>query len=324
MTLIIRDVDGLARFAADLAQERCLAVDLEADSLHHYADKVCLLQFSTAHRDVLVDPLTLPTLDPLKPVFADPSVRKVFHAGDYDLRSLWRDFGISVAGLFDTMVAAQLLGEEKIGLSDLLEKHFGVCLDKRFQKADWSKRPLPPEMLRYAVEDTRHLRRLSVLLEKELAARGRLAWATEEFSLTEQVRFSDAPEGPSCLRVKGARALERRGLAVLEELLRWRDDKARERDVPLFKVVGTETLLELARISPATRDDLRLAGPSPRVTPTPSWPPWPAGRWSPRSCCPPTPAASGGCATSRRKEGWTGSRPGVSGPRNGTASPPAS
>jgi ribonuclease D len=264
MTLIIQDADALARFAESLAGEHCLAVDLEADSLHHYIDKVCLMQFSTAHRDVLLDPLAVRDLDPLKPILSDPGVRKVFHAGDYDLRCLWRDFGIEIRGIFDTMIASQLLGEEKIGLGDLLAKHFGVLVDKRFQKADWSRRPLPPEMVNYAVGDTRHLRRLSVILEKELTAKGRLSWAEEEFLIIEQVRFAEDSEDPPFLRVKGARTLERRGLAVLVELLGMREEKARQRDVPLFKTIGTETLLELARLCPTTREDLAGIGPSHR------------------------------------------------------------
>lgn len=259
MTLIVRDLAELARFAGDITAEKVIAVDLEADSLHHWEESVCLLQFSTAHRDVIVDPLAIGDLSPLRGVFSDPGIRKVFHAGGYDLRCLWRDFGIEVKGIFDTMIASQLLGEEKIGLSDLLEKHFGVTLDKRFQKADWSRRPLPPEMVHCAVEDTRHLRRLSGVLEKGLAAKGRLAWAEEEFAIIEQVRFAEVPEGPLFLRVKGARTLERRGLAVLEELLKWRETRAKQRDVPAFKVIGNDTLLDVARLSPATKDALSQA-----------------------------------------------------------------
>ncbi len=255
----IRDTGTLNRAAADLAREECLWVDLEADSLHHYREKVCLLQISVPHHDYLVDTLAVRDPAALRPHFADPAVRKVFHAGDYDLRCLWRDFHIEVRGLFDTMIAAQLLGEEKIGLSDLLAKHVGVALDKRFQKADWSTRPLPPEMVRYAVEDTRHLGRLADPLEKGLSEMGRRAWAAEEFTLLEQVRPSE-PEGPIFLRVKGSHLLNRRGLAILDELVRWRETAAEHRDVPPFRILENGTLMELVRLSPLNRGDLRKAG----------------------------------------------------------------
>ncbi len=259
MITFVRDADSLAKLARDLAREQNLSVDLEADSLHHYREKVCLLQISTPHRDILVDTLAAADLAPLRPIFADPRIRKLFHAGDYDLRSLWRDFGIEVHGLVDTMIAAQLLGEADIGLADLLARHFGVTLDKRFQRADWSRRPLPPEMVHYAVEDTRHLGRLAALLERELAVKGRLSWAAEEWSLLESVRPREV-EKPPCLRVKGSQLLNQRGLAILEELVRWRETEAERRDVPPFKVLGNETLMELIRLSPTDRRDLRTIG----------------------------------------------------------------
>jgi ribonuclease D len=259
----VDDAESLAGLARELAGESALAVDLEADSLHHYREKVCLVQISTPRRDILLDTLAVRDLAPLREIFADPAVRKIFHAADYDLRSLWRDFGIEVRGLHDTSIAAQLLGEEKIGLADLLAKHFGVTLDKRYQRADWSRRPLSPEMVSYAAEDTRHLGRLSALLERELAAKGRMAWAEEEWSLLEQVRFAQSDKS-SFQRVKGSQLLNRRGLAILDELVRWRETEAERRDVPPFKVMGNETLLEVVRLSPEHRRDLHKAGPGHR------------------------------------------------------------
>jgi ribonuclease D len=263
---ILIDEASVARLAERLHKEQAIAVDLEADSLHSYRDKVCLMQFSTPDETVLVDPLSVPDLSALAPVLADPAVRKIFHAADYDIRCLHRDFGFEIRGLFDTMITCQLLGEEKIGLADVLRKYFDVELDKRYQRADWSRRPLEEGMVRYAAEDTRHLHRLAAILERRLADKGRLDWAREEFALLEKVRHNEQT-GPLFLRVKKAGTLDRRQLAVLESLLQWRDGEARRRDCPPFKVVGNAPLLELARIMP---DSLRAAsgveGLSPKLS----------------------------------------------------------
>ncbi|MDO3378124.1 ribonuclease D [Geoalkalibacter halelectricus] len=248
-TPILTTPAELEALAAELARHSAIAVDLEADSMHHYREQVCLVQISTPSRTVLVDPLAVRDLSPLRPVLADPAVRKYFHAADYDIRCLHRDFAIEIRGLFDTMVACQFLGEEKVGLADVLQKYFDVSLDKRFQRADWSKRPLSGEMIRYAAEDTRHLHSLGEWLEGRLAAKGRLGWVAEEFALLEAVRHSES-EGPLYLRFKGAGQLAPRQLAILDALLGFRDEEARRRDCPPFKVLGNAVLLELARQAP--------------------------------------------------------------------------
>jgi ribonuclease D len=262
---ILTKTAEVAALARELRGQPVLAVDLEADSQHRYREQVCLLQLSVPDRTVLIDPLPGLDLAPLAELFADPAVRKIFHAADYDLRCLHRDFGLQVRGLFDTMVSAQLLGEEKIGLADLLAKHFGVTLDKRFQRADWAIRPLPAGMIAYAAEDTRHLHRLMELFETRLVESGRREWAAEEFALLETVRFA-VSEGPLCLRVKGGGVLSRRQLGILEELLQWREREAERRDRPLFQVVGTSVLLALAQQGPATPSELTaVAGLPPRL-----------------------------------------------------------
>ncbi len=248
-TPILTDSLSIAQFAEELGRETVIAVDLEADSMHCYQEKVCLLQFSTPSRTLLVDPLAEGDLAPLGKILADPAIRKIFHAADYDIRCLARDFGFEVRGLFDTMIVSQFLGEEKVGLADVLGKYFGVALDKQYQRADWSIRPLTDGMIRYAAEDTRHLHRLVVLLEQKLVEKGRVSWVEEEFSILEQARFADT-EGPLFLRTKGAGPLDRRQLATLEELLQWRDKEARRRDCPPFKVVGNKGLIEVARNAP--------------------------------------------------------------------------
>jgi ribonuclease D len=253
---VLTDTASLVRLAAELELENAIGVDLEADSMHSYQEKVCLLQFSTPSRTVLVDPLAIGDLAPLRPVMADPTVRKIFHAADYDIRCLFRDYRIKVRGLFDTMVSAQFLGEKKVGLADMLDKYFNVKLDKKYQRANWSARPLSKAMVCYAAEDTRYLHQLMELLETKLAETGRRSWVAEEFQLLEQVRHNDN-NGPLFLRIKGAWKLDRPQLAVLEALLHWRDREAERRDCPLFKVIGNKTLLELARATPCTREGLQ-------------------------------------------------------------------
>ncbi len=255
---IITESSSLQNFASELRAEKEIAIDLEADSMHSYQEKVCLLQFSTSKGTVLVDPLSCSDLSPLQPVLENCGIRKIFHAADYDIRSLFRDFRITVCGLFDTMICCQFLGEEKVGLNDVLNKYFGVVLDKKFQRADWSRRPLSDEMIRYAAEDTRHLIKLSAILEEKLAAKGRLDWVREEFSILENVRpGAKEPTEPLFLRVKGAWKLSGRELAILERLLQWRDREARRRDCPLFKVIGANELIALARQAPTRLEELK-------------------------------------------------------------------
>lgn len=262
---IITTAPALAAFAQKLAGQSSIAVDLEADSMHSYREKVCLLQFTTEDETVLVDPLAVTDLAPLGPVLANPGIRKIFHAADYDIRCLYRDFSLEINGLFDTMIACQFLGEEKVGLADVLLKYFSIELDKQYQRADWSKRPLSPEMIRYAAEDTAHLHRLVVILEEALQEKGRLTWVQEEWRLLEKVRHSE-PGGALFLRLKGAGALPRRSLAVLEALLQWRDREAQRRDCPHFKVLGNKSLLQLARTMPHSLQGLvGIEGISPRV-----------------------------------------------------------
>ena len=249
-----------------LTGEPILACDLEADSQHHYREQVCLLQISIKDKTFLIDPLACPDLSPLAPIFADPGVCKVFHGADYDVRSLYRDFRIEIVNLFDTMIACQFLGEPELGLAAVLKKRFGVELDKRFQQADWTKRPLPAEMLDYAVKDTSLLIPLHRELTAELIAKGRFSWVQEECALLTQVRMTERGDEPFFLRFKGASKMNPSTLAVLEELLKYRDAEAERRDVPQFKVLGTETIRSLAERKPMNLGELPgITGFSPKL-----------------------------------------------------------
>ncbi|MCK4502553.1 MAG: ribonuclease D [Desulfuromonadales bacterium] len=262
---ILITTEQVAEFADELNRYPVIAVDLEADSMHNYQEKVCLLQFTTPDRTVLIDPLAGADLSSLRPLMANRQIRKIFHAADYDIRCLARDFDIEIDGLFDTMITSQFLGEAKFGLADVLRKYFSVELDKQYQRADWSKRPLSEPMIRYAAADTSYLHELVEILEAKLVEIGRLEWVQEECALLEKVRFATR-QGAMFLRFKGAGTLSRRQLAVLENLLHWRDAEAQRRDRPLYKVFGNKELLELARAMPETSSQLaNVAGVSSRL-----------------------------------------------------------
>jgi ribonuclease D len=242
----IESNEALEKLCLRLAVEKELAIDLEADSMHHYREKVCLIQISTRHSTWLVDPLVISNFEPLAVLLANENILSVFHGGDYDIRSLHRDFGIKVANMFDTMIAAQFIGVTEFGLAALLKSHYGLELDKRFQKADWSRRPLTGEMANYAADDTAHLLKLAKELADRLEQLGRASWVAEECGLVAGNRMVDKGDGPLFMHCKGAGKLPRRNLAILEELLRLRDQQARDADRPPFKILPTESLMDIA------------------------------------------------------------------------------
>lgn len=257
----------LSALAQRVASEPLIAVDTEAASFHRYVDRIYLIQLSSRTETAIIDPLTVGDVAELGAIIADPAVEVIFHDADYDLRILDRDYGIRARHLFDTRIAAQLLGEPAIGLAALLEKYLKVTLNKKHQRADWSRRPLTEDMLDYAAMDTRHLPELRDELRRQLEEQGRLSWAEEEFARLEDLRWAPAQtNGDSFLRIKGARLLPRRGLALLKELAHWRDEVAAELDRASFRVMPNEALLLLAGSPPASKDVLKdLPGVSPRL-----------------------------------------------------------
>jgi len=263
--ILVEKYPDLYRIGAGLQKEEAIGVDLEADSMFHYQERVCLLQISTRTQNILVDPLAVKDVSPLTPVFADSRVRKVFHGADYDIRSLYRDFGIEVHSLFDTEIAARFLGFRESGLASLLRHMFGLIIEKKYQKRDWSQRPLPPPMCVYAAQDSCHLLTLSRLFEKKLRTKGLLFCVEEECEALSKVRPAPRGDSPLFLKFKGAGKLDSRSLAVLEALLQFRDDVARRRDLPPFKIVGNLPLLEMAQKKPVTPSKLMaLRGLSPK------------------------------------------------------------
>jgi ribonuclease D len=248
---LIQTAADLASLLERLQREPLVAVDTEAASFHRYQDRIYLLQLSSRQETAVVDPLATGTLAPVGELLADPAVEIVFHDADYDLRLLDREYGLHADALFDTRVAAQLLNEPGIGLAALLEKYLGVQLDKRFQRADWSARPLSADMLAYAASDTRYLPELRDILAHQLEARGRMEWAREEFGLLTGIRAAD-PNGaePGWLRLKGAKALRGRELALLREVWEWREGVARRADRATFRILNNEPMLAIAKSPP--------------------------------------------------------------------------
>ena len=248
--------EAMARIGA----QPVIAIDTEADSLHSYFDKVCLIQMSIPGEDFIIDPLAKIDLAKFGELLGDPNIVKVFHGGDYDLRILNRDFGFVVSNLIDTMVSAQLLGYEAFGLAALLDRHFGVKVNKTHQRADWAMRPLTPEMLDYAASDTRYLIELYGKLRVELEALERWEWALEEFSRLEKIRYRDRDsnedEPEPFRKLKGIGGFDRRTLGIVRELHIWRDGLARAADRPPFKIIGNDALLEIAKEKPKSRNEL--------------------------------------------------------------------
>lgn len=253
---LLKNRSDLHKLSQTLMKEKVIGVDLEADSLFHYKEKICLLQISTLSRNILVDPLATGDISSLKPVFEDTGIVKIFHGSDYDIRSLYRDYKINVRSLFDTQVASRFLGSKEIGLASLLNERFGIKVEKKYQKKDWSKRPLPEGMLAYAVQDTYHLIPLFNQLEKDLRNRGNLFIVEEECELLSKVRPSEPNNKPLFLKFKGANRLDSRSLAVLEATLTVREYFARKKDRPPFKILNNEPIMEISLIKPQIEKDL--------------------------------------------------------------------
>ena len=250
----------LENFVRIIETEKVVGVDLEADSMYHFKEKVCLIQMAAPNINVLIDPLAVEDLSLLKPIFKRSDICKIFHGADYDVRSLYRDFCITIDNLFDTELASRFLGFPESGLEAVLKKKFDVTLDKKFQRKDWSRRPLPPDMIAYAAEDARYLLPLAESLKAELDEKNRLEWVYEECELLSKVRPNSVNNQPLYLNFKGAGKLDSRSLAVLEALLGFRREIARIKDKPLFKIFGNRSLFELAGKKPLNLKQLEKTG----------------------------------------------------------------
>lgn len=283
---VIDTKEKLSAFLPVVKSAAWLAIDTEADSLHAYPEKVCLIQISTADGDRLVDPLADMDIAPLLDSLVGREL--IFHAADYDLRLLRKHHDFTPSEIFDTMLASRLLGERQFGLGSLVEKFLGVKLDKGPQKADWAQRPLTPRMEEYARNDTRHLKTLEEKLRAELIAKGRLAWHQE--SCARLIAESSVPpviDPDAVWRIKGSTFLERRALAVLRQLWHWRESEAVAASRPPFFVLSHETLIAICiavaeqqpheqlippRMHPRRRDNLAEAIRNAKMVPPEKFP----------------------------------------------------
>lgn len=263
--LWINQPQQLVELAQALAMHTRLAVDTESNSLHAYREQVCLIQFSTPDRDYLVDPLVLTDLGSLESIFTDLKIEKIFHAAEYDLICLRRDFGIRVANIFDTMHAARVLGYAAVGLDKLLAEKFNIHVDKRHQKADWAARPLTKEQIHYARLDTHYLPDLREVLEQELRDAGRWELAQEDFQRASHPEMTRSVADKNAIhRFIGRRDISDRELTILNELSQWRESIAEKMNRPLFKILSNEILIALAREAPTHLVDLAGIGLSQR------------------------------------------------------------
>jgi ribonuclease D len=261
LPVLVQSTDDFASLIRDLTNQARIAVDTESNSLHAYRERVCLIQFSTPEQDYILDPLALEDLSPLARIFDNPHIQKIFHAAEYDLICLGRDYGFSFSNIFDTMQAGRILGRKQAGLDRLLEDKFGIKVNKHFQKADWGVRPLSRELLLYARLDTHYLIPLSDMLKAELEEKGLWQLAQEDFKLACSPNgHKSKVDTPAWMRFKARHDLNPRDLTVLNELLACREQIASKLDRPPFKVLDDDSLVAIAKARPATVEELAETG----------------------------------------------------------------
>ena len=255
---IVNDTDTLKACIKELKNSNEVAVDTESDSLFVYYEKVCLIQISSKGQSYVIDPLETGDLSDLNVIFSDPEILKIFHAAEYDLMCLKRDFGFHFANLFDTMIAARMLGKKEIGLGPLIENEFGIHLDKRYQKANWGVRPLSREMLQYAVSDTRFLSELKDKLLSELIEHGLDDMAKEDFDRLCQIHPAPSePHDPVWWKVNGGVELTMAEQGALQGLCEFREKEAQIRDLPPFKILSNSALVNIVLENPSNEGTLR-------------------------------------------------------------------
>jgi ribonuclease D len=254
----INSIQSLTKAFEQLETQPRIAVDTESNSLFAYQEKVCLIQISSPDADFIFDPFELHDLSLLGRLFNNPEQEKIFHASEYDLICLKRDYHFTFVNIFDTMIAARILGVSQVGLGSLLEKYFSVSLDKKYQRANWGLRPLPAEMLDYARLDTFYLFKLRDTLESELIEHGLVDLAHEDFvSACKAEGHQNGNNHAECWKVAGSNIMDSRQAAILNELCVYRDEQARKADLPHFKVISNDLLFELSKLHPSTLEEMK-------------------------------------------------------------------
>lgn len=249
--ILIDKPSEFKHLVAELSKLQHIAIDTESNSFYAYTERVCLIQISSEHEDYVIDPLVLNDLEPLGAVFGNPRIEKILHAASNDVLGLRRDFGFQIRNLFDTAVACNLLGCKQLGLARILQDHFDVELNKKWQRCDWGRRPLRQEQIDYARLDTHYL----IALRHQLAARLRAQdlWeiAQEAFNKLCEQEAQEKPFQPGgFINIKGARSLDAAGKRILKALYVYREKEAKRRDRAPFRILSNETLLRLASSRP--------------------------------------------------------------------------
>ncbi len=255
---IVNSPETYQQMLAHLATQDTIAIDTESNSLHAFHERVCLVQLSSTTADFLLDPFVFANLDELGALFARRDIQKVFHAGDYDIGCLKRDFDLTFHNIFDTMLAATALAEPNLGFAALVEKNFDIILDKKYQRANWGERPLKPEMLQYAQYDSHFLIPLRDALLPQLEESNRLQLVLEEGEGMARLVKPLEQHSEDIWRVKGAQDLTAEALSLLDALNHTRELIASKRDVPPFKIFSDRALIEIAQTQPHFIQELSL------------------------------------------------------------------
>ena len=255
--IVVTAREHLEEVAAEFAAATRLAIDTESNGFYAYREKVCLLQISTPENDYIVDPIAIKDLSALGPLLADPKIEKIFHAGEYDVLCLKRDYRFRFSRLFDTMIASRLLGFKELGLAAAIERHFGVKLSKKLQRADWGKRPMSAEQIRYAQLDTHYLMRLADIQKELLERKGRSEDANEAFAQLAAIEPTERPFDPEGFwRLAAKGRLNGIQAACLREVYLLREEAAQSRDRAPFRVMPEDLMVRVAQAAPATAQDL--------------------------------------------------------------------
>lgn len=255
----IRDAEGLAECITELSKCSVIGVDTESDSFFSYREQCCLIQATgDGTIDYIIDPLILDDISAFGPLMADPAIVKIFHGADYDVVSMKRDFGFEFRNIFDTMIAAQASGHDRFGLNDLVKRYFGRSLDKKWQRHDWSTRPLQDAQMDYARLDSHFLPTLREILLEQCASAGRVPMLEEEFTLLESRDWNGREFDPdSCMKLKGANSLDDEQRRVLRQVVALRESIAESKNRPPFKVWGNDICLKLAEHKPTSGSAMR-------------------------------------------------------------------
>ncbi|MFH1445786.1 MAG: ribonuclease D [Chloroflexota bacterium] len=256
--LWVDQMQDLADMVDYLMQQSIIAVDTESNSLYVYKEQVCLIQISSLTKDFLIDPLALDDLSSLGKLFASKSIQKVFHAAEYDLICLKRDFNFKIANIFDTMVAGRTLGYQSIGLAAMLERVFSVQVDKRYQRANWGQRPLKAEMIAYASQDSHYLIPLRDILIRKLEEQGRMALVEEDCMRLCTNAVASENHAAGIWRIRGASDLKPKQLSALRAVYDFRESIAMAANRPPFKVMSNQALMEVAQTLPKYTEELNL------------------------------------------------------------------